>query len=181
MRVTRSEGLVVKEINGRPALDIYREFARQQGVTLEGDAVVPFLMEHIIGWIYQEGDQKLRVTLWPLEDGSIVCASEVPEGALISLMKATDRSVIETSGRASRLAMERLQSAPLAGMIALECVSQRLRVGEAGVAQELQQIQDVVGPTPLAGCHGYGQLARTRGTFTGLMSASALVCAFPRA
>ena len=181
MRVTRSEGLVVKQINGRPALDIYREFARQQGVTLEGDAVVPFLMEHIIGWIYQEGDQKLRVTLWPLEDGSIVCASEVPEGALIRLMKATDRSVIETSGRASRLALERLQSAPLAGMIALECVSQRLRVGEAGVAQQLQQIQDVVGPTPLAGCHGYGQLARTRGTFTGLMSASALVCAFPRA
>jgi hypothetical protein len=76
MRVTRSQGLAVKEINGRPALDIYREFAAQQGITLEGDAVVPFLMEHIIGWLYQEGDQKLRVTLWPLEDGSIVCASE---------------------------------------------------------------------------------------------------------
>jgi hypothetical protein len=179
MRVTRSEGLAVKEINGRPALDIYREFAVQQGVTLEGDAVVPFLMEHIIGWLYQEGDQKLRVTLWPLEDGSVVCASEIPEGSLISLMKATDRSVVETGGQALRLALDRLQSAPPAGVIALECVSQRLRIGEAGVTKEIQQLQDLVGPIPLAGCHGYGQLARMRGAFTGLMSASALACVFP--
>ncbi len=179
MRVTRSEGAVVKEIDGRPALEIYREFAEREGIRLEGKAVVPFLMEHIIGWIYQEGDQKLRVTLWPLDDGSVVCASEIPEGALISLMKATDQSVIGTSCRASRLAIERLQSPP-AGMIALECVSQRLRVGEPGVAQELQQIEEVAGRVPLAGCHGYGQLARTRGAFTGLMSASALVCAFPQ-
>ncbi len=181
MRVTRSQGLVVKEINGRPALDIYREFAREKGVTLEGEATVPFLMEHIIGWLYQEGDQKLRVTLWPLDDGSVMCASEVPEGALISLMKATDQSVIETSGRACRLAIERLENSPPAGMIALECVSQRLRVGEEGIAQELPRIKDVVGAIPLAGCHGYGQLARTRGAFTGLMSASALVCLFPQA
>jgi len=180
MRVTRSEGAVINEIDGRPALDIYREFAELEGVKLEGEAVVPFLMEHIIGWLYQEEDPKLRVTLWPLDDGSVVCASEIPEGALISLMRATDQSVIATGGRASRLAVERLQSAPPAGMIALECVSQRLRVGQVGVVQELQQIQHVVGHIPLAGCHGYGQLARTRGAFTGLMSASALVCAFPQ-
>jgi hypothetical protein len=179
LRVTRSEGAVVKEINGRPALDIYRDFAREQGVTLEGDKVVPFLMEHIIGWLYQEGDQKLRVTLWPLDDGSVVCASEIPEGSLISLMKATDRSVIESGGRAARLAVDRLKPARPAGIIALECVSQRLRVGEDGVAQEIQRIQDLAGPVPLAGCHGYGQLARTRGAFTGLMSASALALVFP--
>jgi hypothetical protein len=181
MRVTRSEGLAIKEINGRPAMEIYREFARQQGITLEGKAVVPFLMEHIIGWLYQEGEQKLRVTLWPLDDGSVVCASEVPEGALISLMKATDQSVIDASGMASSLALQNLQSAPPAGIIVLECVSQKLRVGEAGISQELQRIQQVVGSIPLAGCHGYGQLARTRGAFTGLMSASALVCVIPQA
>ncbi|HEY2989225.1 MAG TPA: FIST N-terminal domain-containing protein [Candidatus Binatia bacterium] len=181
MRVTRSEGLAIKEINGRPALDIYREFARQQGIALEGKAVVPFLMEHIIGWLYQEGEQKLRVTLWPLDDGSVVCASEVPEGALISLMKATDQSVIDASGQASRLAIQDLQSAPPAGIIVLECVSQKLRVGATGIDEELRRIQQAVGSIPLAGCHGYGQLARTRGAFTGLMSASALVCLFPQA
>jgi hypothetical protein len=179
MRVTRSEGLAVKEINGRPALEIYREFARQQGITLEGKAVVPFIMEHIIGWLYQEGEQKLRVTLWPLDDGSIVCASEIPEGALISLMQATDRSVIDASGQASRLAIQHIDSPPPAGIIVLECVSQRLRVGEKGIGQELKRIQQVVGSIPLAGCHGYGQLARTREAFTGLMSASALVCLLP--
>jgi hypothetical protein len=179
MRVTRSDGAVVKEINGRPALEVYRDFARAHGVTLEGANVVPFLMEHIIGWIYQEGDQKLRVTLWPLDDGSVVCASEVPEGALIRFMKATDQTVMEAAGQAAQLALTRLQHARPAGMIALECVSQRLRIGEAGVAKELQRIQDIVGPIALAGCHGYGQLARSHTAFTGLMSASALVVAFP--
>jgi len=118
--------------------------------------------------------------LRPLDDGSVLCASEVPEGSLISLMKATDQSVIETSGRASRLALGRLEGSPPAGMIAFECVSQRLRVGEAGVGQQLMRVKNVVGAVPFAGCHGYGQLARTRGAFTGLMSASALVCLFPQ-
>ncbi len=180
MRVTRSQGLIVKEINGRPALDIYKDFARENGIVLEGEAVVPFLMDHIIGWLYQEGDQKLRVTLRPLDDGAVLCASEVPEGSLISLMKATDQSVIETSGQASRLALGRLDGNPPAGMIAFECVSQRLRIGEAGVGQQLMRVKNIVGAVPLAGCHGYGQLARTRGAFTGLMSASALVCLFPQ-
>ena len=67
----------------------------------------------------------------PLGDGSVACASEIPTGSLISLMKATGHSVIETSNHASCLAIERLQSAPPAGMIALECVSQRVRVSEA--------------------------------------------------
>jgi len=181
MRVTRSEGAVVKEINSRPALEVYRDFAREHGVTLEGKNVVPFLMDHIIGWLYQEGDQKLRVTLWPLDDGSVVCASEIPEGALITLMQATARSVMETGGHASRQAIERLQLATPAGMIALECVSQRLRIGEAGVSEELQQIQEVIGPVPIGGCHGYGQLLRTQRAFTGVMSASALAVVFPNA
>ncbi len=179
MRVTRSDGAIVQEINGRPALEVYRDFAREQGVTLEGKNVVPFLMEHIIGWLDQEGDEKLRVTLWPLEDGSIVCASEIPQGALITLMKATDQSVMETAAHAARQGIERLQVAHPAGMIALECVSQRLRIGDAGVANALHQVQDVIGRVPVGGCHGYGQLVRTERAFTGLMSASALAVVFP--
>ena len=179
MRVTRSDGAIVQEINGRPALEVYRDFAREQGVTLEGKNVVPFLMEHIIGWLDQEGDEKLRVTLWPLEDGSVVCASEIPQGALITLMKATDQSVMETAAHAARQGIERLQVAHPAGMIALECVSQRLRIGDAGVANALHQVQDVIGRVPVGGCHGYGQLVRTERAFTGLMSASALAVVFP--
>src|SRR5262249_10943664 len=49
MRVTRAQRNVVYQLDGRPAFDVYREYAAGKGVTLEAASAGPFLIGNELG------------------------------------------------------------------------------------------------------------------------------------
>src|SRR5262249_10972568 len=137
-----------------------------------------FLMNHIVGIRVADG-HKLRVPLFKNADGSLGCAAEVPEGSLIHIMEADDADIIQAGtvavGRAPQQADDGTKSA---GTIACECVATRLKLADA-FANEVAATAASLRPTPLVGCASFGQLARIRGEFSGLMDATSLVCLIP--
>lgn len=179
LRVTGSDGAVVKELNGRVAWDVYREFAIHHGDSVDDDDASAYLMDHLLGVAYLPDEYKLRVPLLKRPDGSVVCAAEVPEGSLVRIMEAEDHSIVDSGGEAIRLARESLAGRAVAGALVFECVANRLKLGEQ-FAQEVSSMRQALGEIPLAGCNSYGQLARVTGSFTGLMSSTTLVCLVPQ-
>ncbi len=178
LRITAGEGARLREINGMPAWELYEEFADQVGVAIDDTQTSAFLMNYILGVPYAPDQYKLRVPLWKEPDGSLICAAEVPEGALTRIMETEDQAVIQSGRSAVELAQAHLGNTPYAGALVFECVATRLRLG-AQFSEEIEGMKQVLGDVPLVGCNSYGQLARVSGEFTGLMDATALVCLIP--
>ena len=179
MRVTGSEGARLGALNGNPAWEAWEDFAANGSHYITSGAENAFLMDHIVGIDSPDG-HKLRVPLARQDDGSLICAAEVPEGSVVQIMEADRDAVISSGGRALDSARRQVgNDAEVAGALMFECVATRLRLGD-GFGEEVAGMAKSLGETPMLGCNSYGQLARVRGEFTGLMDATALACLIPK-
>lgn len=178
LRVTAADGAVLRELNGRPAWELYEEYAATLGTRVSEDQASSFMMDHLLGVVSACERYKLRVPLAKAEDGSLFCAAEVPDGALVRIMEAEKTSIIQSGGKAVELAKRGCEDERIAGALVFECVATRLKLG-AQFRQEVESMTQSLGAAPLMGCNSYGQLARVKGEFTGLMDATALVCLVP--
>jgi hypothetical protein len=179
-RVTRAQSNVVYELNGRPAWEIYGEFAAQHGLKITEGQEGSFLMQYILG-IHGEGEEKakLRVPLGLNPDGSLLCAAEVIEGDIVSIMTSKDNAGIMIGGKtAVEKAMTSLSSSEIAGALVFECVATRLHLADK-FSEQVNETATAVPSKQVMGCACYGQLARTQSDFSGQGCATSLVCVLP--
>jgi len=179
-RVTRAEENVVYELNGQPAWDIYTKFAANNGLTISAGQEGSFLMQYILG-IHHKDDEKakLRVPLGLNPDGSLLCAAEVIEGDIVSIMTSKDNAGIMTGGKtAVEKAMTTMPSSEVAGALVFECVATRLHLADK-FSEQVNETARAVPSEHIMGCACFGQLARTQGDFSGQGCATSLVCVLP--
>ncbi len=177
MRVTESRGATLVSLNASPVLDVFHEHAKETNQTFDEKDPMPFFLHNILG--IETGDgYKLRVPLAINEDGSIVCAAEIPNGAAICLMSTDAASACEAAANATRAAVEQLHGHQPGVAIFFDCVATRLRMGRE-FGNELAALREVLGETQFAGCNTYGQVARTTGQFNGFHNCTAVVCVLP--
>ena len=174
-RVTRAEGMRLISLNSFPARELLVEHARDTGQTLDLDAPLPFFLHNVLGIVTDSGF-RLRVPLSIEPDGTIVCAADIPEGALIHIMKPQDLSALE----ATRNALSQLDGEKPGTAIFFDCVATRLRMGKE-FGFELRAVEETLGVgASFAGCNTYGQIASSEGQFNGFHNCTAVVCVFPR-
>ncbi len=177
LRVTESEGMRLVSIDGAPALEAIEEYADETGQQLDRQNPLPFFLFNVLG-IETGAGVKLRVPLAVHADGSITCAAEIPEGATVYVMRATEGSSADAAGRATASAVEQLRGHTPEIALFFDCVATRLRLGSA-FNSELSAVQDALGPAHYAGCNTYGQIARASGQFSGFHNCTAVVCVLP--
>ena len=173
-RVTSADGTRLVSLNAIPARDVFLEHADATGQILDVTNPIPFFLHNVVGIVTDSG-YRLRVPLSIEQDGSIECAAEILEGAMIHIMKPQELSALEATKNAlAQLAGHK----PKAAMF-FDCVATRLRMGkEFGV--EIKAVEKALGiDASLAGCNTYGQIARAEGQFNGLHNCTAVVCVFP--
>ena len=111
-------------------------------------------------------------------DGSVLCAADVPTGAIVYIMGASIGSAVEAASAATSDAMQQLGSHQPSVALFFDCVATRLRLGqEFGV--ELDSLAHALSPAAYAGCNTYGQIARAEGQFSGFHNCTAVVCVLP--
>ena len=156
-RVTRSKGNVLFELDGRPALQLYKEYLgdRADGLPATG-LLFPLALRA------NESDSKSLVrTILAVDEReqSLTFAGDIPEGALAQLMKANfDRLVQGASEAASST---KLSTAGAHGTlaIAISCVGRRLVLGER-TEEEIEATLDVLPKgTRQIGFYSYGELS----------------------
>ena len=178
MRVTEADGVRLISLNAAPAVEAFQEFAESTGQQFNMDDPMPFFLQNIIG-IDTPAGYKLRVPLCANADGSIDCAAEVPTGSTVCLMKATSASAADAAADATQSALSKLDGVEASVALFFDCAATRLRLG-GNFLTEVDRVQKILGPKPLAGCNTYGQIARSEGQFTAFHNCTAVVCILPQ-
>ncbi len=176
-RVTASEGMTLISLNGTPAAEIFQEYAENTKQNLDANDPIPFFLHNILGIETQNG-YKLRVPLAINPDGSILCASDIPTGSVISFMFIESEAAKDAAEDATQMALKSLNGAPPGVALFFDCVATRLRMGKH-FTSELDKVKQTLGTTKFAGCNTYGQIGRVNGQFSGFHNCTAVVCILP--
>lgn len=178
MTVTAASGLLVEEIDERPAVDVIMDFAREKGLSFDRASPLPFFLHHVLGIETKDG-YKLRVPLGVGADGSLICAAEIPAGATLRVMGTRNTSSAEAARVAANRAWRGLEGREPGVAIFFDCAATRLRLGDE-FGSSVEEILDTLGTTLCVGCNTYGQFARRQDQFSGYHNCTAVVCVLPR-
>lgn len=157
--VTRSEGNVLYELDGMPALDLYKRYLGGRADELPGSALL-FPLSLRAG----ESDPNSFVrTVLAVDESqrSMTFAGDVPTGYRAQLMQANFDRLVDGAGRAAELGTASMP-APGAGqtlVLAISCVGRRLVLGER-TEDEIEATLEAFGPEAAqVGFYSYGELS----------------------
>lgn len=177
LRVTAAAGSTIHSLNASPAVEAFEEHAAATGQTFDRANPVPFFLHNVLGIDTGVG-HKLRVPLAVNADGSVSCASDVPEGATLHIMRTSTQSAADAAIAAATSAMQQMGGEKAEVALFFDCVATRLRMGgEFGV--EIEALRATLGDLDFAGCNTYGQIARAEGQFSGFHNCTATVALLP--
>lgn len=163
MRVTKASGAVLKELDGRPAINIYEDYFGQKADELRKEALARLAITYPLGLKIPEYEQEylIRDPITVSADGSITCAAEIPEGSEVRLMIGSKERAVEAAEDAARHLMkefERDRTRPKFVLV-FNCIArEKLFAQKAG--DEIHAIMQIVGPdVPMLGFYTYGEQA----------------------
>lgn len=175
--VTKAEGARVIAIDGKPAIEFYRAYAKLKGVELTPANQNQFVFTHELGIVLMNNELKVRAPLSVLEDGSIHCATEVPAGQQVTIVEGDHDAIVAAARQASETALRDLGGQKAAGCIVFDCVARKMVLGD-GFRREVEAFADVT-RVPVIGFNTYGEIARVRGQLSGFHNTTAVVCVLP--
>ena len=186
LRVTRAEGCVLHEINGRPAWDVWKErtakAASKIGVdvgAIEGVDIGAHLIRFELGLLDVGGQYKIRVPLGKNEDGSLNFGCAIPEGVTFRIMEGEQENQIVSARVAAEMAKENSGDSEIAGVIVFDCVCRHLILGDE-FYRGVDQFKDVLGDVPVLGWETYGEICMEPGQFSGFHNTTSVVLIIPR-
>ena len=152
--ITKSEGNIVYEIDGQPALALYKKFLGDFSKELPASGLrFPLSIRS------KKKDYKLIRTLLGIDEDkqSLTFAGDVPEGSITLLMKGNVDDLINSAGEAAKEAKLSGDKRGLA--IIISCVGRKLLMDQM-TAEELEVVQEQLGEnTWMTGFYSYGELA----------------------
>ena len=161
LKVTKSSGAVLHELNGRPAISIYEDyFGAEEAKQLRTDTLAKLAITYPLGMKTPGSDEMMiRDPITVDEHGSITCAAEVPEGSEIQLMVGSRDEAIKVAREAAVNAIAQLDGATPKAVVIFNCIARNKLFGERS-GEEITAIQEAVGAdTPLIGFYTYGEQA----------------------
>ena len=154
--VTRSRGKIVFELDGKPALQLYKNYLGDQAHGLPATAMSFPLA--ILDKAVNKSEMLVRSVLGVNEEAqSLIFAGDIPEGSTVQLMHChIDRLIEGAAGATDKLG--KVAASP-ALTIAVSCVGRRMSMRER-TEEGLEAILDALPEkTPLVGFFDYGELS----------------------
>jgi hypothetical protein len=157
--VTRSRGNILYELDGKPALDLYKRYLGNHAADLPASALL-----FPLGLRLENPETSLVRTVLSVNeaDGSMVFAGDIPQGEYVRLMKANTDRLIGGANGAAEMAVTSLKNSDPDLAILISCVGRKL-VLKQRVEEELETVREVVGNnTAIAGFYSYGEICPTK-------------------
>lgn len=160
-RVSKAHQNILFEIDGEPALDLYKRYLGDAAAGLPASGLMyPFsiLNER------DESDGIIRTLLAVDEKSkSLILAGDVPENGRIRLMHSTKKGLIHGAEGAAQMTSNIAKGVrPNALAILISCVGRKIVLG-SDVEEELEVVQDIFGQIPMTGFYSYGEICPQSG------------------
>ncbi|MCR9264293.1 MAG: FIST C-terminal domain-containing protein [Flavobacteriaceae bacterium] len=152
--ITKSQKNVLFELDGKPALDLYKRYLGDKSDELPKSALLYPLSVRT-----HDGQAIVRTILNIDEErNAMILAGDVPEGSKVQLMMATVDDIASGAKSAAKLAIEgRNTDTQLALLIS--CVGRKL-VMDQRTEEEIEEVVHVIGDTAVvSGFYSYGEMA----------------------
>jgi hypothetical protein len=154
--ITRAEGNVLYELDGRSALDLYKTYLGDHANQLPSSALLfPIVVTEPDG-----GQGVVRTVLSVDEQAkSMTFAGDIPQGGTAQLMKTNVDDLVDGATAAAEASLKGLGDARPDVALLVSCVGRKL-VMKQRIEEEVEAIRDVFGAdTKIAGFYSYGELA----------------------
>jgi hypothetical protein len=156
-RVTRSHGNVLHELDGEPALDLYKRYLGEEAAGLPGTALLfPLLLcdparpDHEVVRTILAVDHEAR---------SLTFAGDVPQGWTAQLMRGNFDRLSEGAAEAARAASGPFISGSGSLAVMISCIGRRLLMGQR-VTEELEAaLGELPQGIPTVGFYSYGEIS----------------------
>ena len=156
-RITRAVGNVLYELDGKPALDLYKTYLGDRAEGLPGTALLfPLAVRRD-----EPGNEPLIRTILAVDEAqqSLTFAGDLPQGGIARLMRANNDKLIGSAGVAARQATGAFAADDDALVISVSCVGRRLVLGE----RTEEEVETVLDGAPSRSAHvgfySYGEIS----------------------
>jgi hypothetical protein len=159
-RITKSAANVLYEIDGKPALQLYKVLLGERAKDLPGASLLFPLA------VSPEDNSREQIVRTVLsineEDGSMVFAGNMPEGYTCQLMIANFDQLVDGASKAADEAMQisEIGAAQHRSLgVLVSCVGRKLVLGRR-TSDEVMAVRNILGPkAALTGFYSYGEIA----------------------
>ncbi len=156
--VTKSDGNVLFELDGEPALSLYKKYLGDRASGLPATA----LLFPLQIWPSGADQEKVLVrTVLAIDEQkqSMTFAGNIPQGAKVQFMKANFDRLIQGAGDAAKMALQRTDGGSEVLSIAISCVGRRLVLGERTEEENEATLDVLPKGTKQIGFYSYGEIS----------------------
>ncbi|GEM54078.1 histidine kinase [Flavobacterium branchiophilum] len=153
--VTRSKENILYEIDGKNALDLYKNYLGKYANDLPSSALL-----FPLSIILEKGTEPIVRTILAIDEEhqSMTFAGDIPEGCKVRFMKANFDKLIDAASDAASNSLELLSHKPALAFL-VSCVGRKLILGSR-IEEEVEAVQDIFGTdTVLTGFYSYGEIS----------------------
>lgn len=154
--ITKSKNNILYELDGKPALSLYKNYLGDEAEKLPSSALLfPLSIKSEIG----AKDTVVRTVLSVNEDEqSMTFAGDIPENYIAQLMYGNFEHLIEGASDSARQASETSNNSQQFGIL-ISCIGRRLLMGQY-ISDELEAVFDFWRKqVPLTGFYSYGEIS----------------------
>ena len=153
--ITKSEGNILYEIDGIPALDIYSKYLGEKAFELPQSALLFPLNVQASGKTQPVVRTILNINQ---ENKSMIFAGDVPENSRTQLMMASVDAIIEGAIDAAKIAIDNRKKAPEVAFL-VSCIGRKM-VMDQRTEEEVEEVLEIIGKnSATAGFYSYGEIA----------------------
>lgn len=156
-KITLARGNVLYELDGQPALDLYKRYLGEHARDLPASGLLfPFEM-------LDSAKSKLGLirTILGVDEAqrSLTLAGDLDPSGYLRLMQASTDALVDGAERAAATAREALSSGDPGLVLLVSCVGRKLVMG-LRVDEEVEAVADVYGiDATIAGFYSYGEIS----------------------
>lgn len=158
--ITKSEANILYEIDGQPALDLYKKYLGDKAEELPQASLLYPLN------VTPEGKKEPVVrTILNIdnENHSMTLAGDVPMNSKVQLMMASVDGIANGAHIAAEFAMKNRRNAPEIAIL-VSCIGRKLVMNQR-VEEEVEQVRESIGEKiPMTGFYSYGEMAPFNGS-----------------
>lgn len=162
-RITRAEGNVLYELDGQPALSLYKHYLGNLSAELPGSALLfPLSLRTA------PGSTPVVRTILGIDEAtqSMTFAGDMPEGSMTQLMRTNVDRLVASAEDAAMQALDGLGAQGPVLAVSVSCIGRRLVMGER-TEEEVEAVVDALPPgSAHAGFYSYGEFGTSLGCHT---------------
>jgi len=157
--VTKSKDNILFELDGKPALELYKSFLGERASELPASGLLFPLSLRENG----VSEPVVRTILGiNEEEHSLIFAGDIPEGSYVKLMKANVDRLISGAESSAITTTEMLTKGDAELAILISCVGRKLVLKQL-IEEEVEAVADVVGKQAnITGFYSYGEISPFR-------------------